>query len=366
MTGSLKTTIQRTNPDIPIKALDNILPLIETAIKEGRFLEAHNMAEEGCLVYPDNLRLQQLCGLSMSKSGAVTAAIEFLEPVYKNNPEDAETAGILAGVYKDKFKETANTQFAQKSLDTYLKNYIATGSYYTGINAATMNHIIGRGGKAKEIASKLIEEIGDPQDDIWKLATLGEAYLLAKNYDASVQHYKEASKVGRGKYGQLNSIYSQLLLLKHYIRIPVEIMGFFEPPKVAIFTGHMIDHPDRHAPRFPDSISPDIKKEILGKLEEHGVRIGYCSLACGGDILFAEALLELGGEVNIFLPFAMSDFLETSVEFAGKEWVDRFNSLISRAGVNFITEEKYFGDEDLYHFLGKVLIGSTILRTPIL
>ena len=87
----------------------------------------------------------------------------------------------------------------------------------------------------------------------------------------------------------------------------------FNPPAVAAFVGHMVDHPDRKSPRFPASIEAKVKEGLSNNIRTLNAKIGYCSLACGGDILFAEALAEQGGEVNIFIPFALPDFMFVSV-----------------------------------------------------
>ena len=88
----------------------------------------------------------------------------------------------------------------------------------------------------------------------------------------------------------------------------------------------MIDHPNRPQPRFPSSIEAEVKQAIRTTIKTVNAKIGYCSLACGGDILFAEAMEEVGGELNLFLPFNQTDFLNASVRFAGKDWEERFTS----------------------------------------
>ncbi len=302
----------------------------------------------------------------MSKSGAREAAIDYLKPLFEAGARDPETAGILAGVYKDQFKLSTDTHFASKSLEIYQQNYIKDKSYYTGINAATMNQITGSGQKAKEIAGEVIEQIGTPADsDYWAIATLAEAHLLKKQTDEAVKFYQLAAKVGKGQFGQLNSTYGQLLLLKNYILVPNSVMKLFSPPGIAAFTGHMIDH-NRQVPRFPAAISSQIGEQIKQKLVDEDILIGYSSLACGSDILFAEGLLELGGELNIFLPYAKNDFLKTSVEFAGEEWVQRFEEVLEKCNLTYITEERFFNDDVLYEFLGKVIIGSSILRSDLM
>jgi class 3 adenylate cyclase len=225
-----------------------------------------------------------------------------------------------------------------------------------------MHQIVGNGSKAREVAAEVVELLGTPdENDFWATATLAEAYLLQKKNKEAAHYYAQAASISTGKYGQLNSTYSQLLLLKHYLQIPGEIMGLFLPPGIAAFTGHMIDH-NRSIARFPESIEDQVAKQIRIQLSEHQISIGYTSLACGSDILFAEALIEIGGEVNVFLPFAKEDFLKTSVSFAGDHWVERFNKVLESCQLHYITEERYFNDSVLFDFLGKVIIGAAVLR----
>jgi class 3 adenylate cyclase len=140
-------------------------------------------------------------------------------------------------------------------------------------------------------------------------------------------------------------------------------MNLFSPPTVVAFAGHMIDKPDRPLPRFPASIEASIKQAIIHSLHTLQARIGYCSLACGGDILFAEAMAEAGGEVNLFLPFGIEDFLNTSINFAGTQWADRFHALLNKYPVSFITTDHYLGYDDLFSYQSKIIFGSAVLRS---
>ena len=333
---------------------------IENLITSGRYFEAHNMAEEYCAKHPDDIRAQQLCGLAMSKSGARVAAMNYLEPIFEKHDNDPETAGILGGVYKDHYKMTADSIFARKSLDTYLSNFEETKSYYTGINAATMSQILGRGKKARSVAQEVID-IASKEESFWAYATIGEAYLLLRNPVKAIEYYLKAAQMGGSQYGMMGSIYAQLLILEHFINVPEEIMKMFAPPKIAVFAGHMIDH-NRSAPRFPEEISEQVKFAIINELRLNKIRIGYSSLACGSDILFIEALLELGGEANIYLPFNREDFIKTSVDFAGEHWLERFKKIEESQKVTYISKSKYEGLDILFQFLGQIMIGSGIMR----
>lgn len=337
---------------------------IERLVEQGRYLEARALIEEA-IQQKSTIRLEQLYALALSKSGMPELAREVLEKTYSQNQEDAETAGILGGIYKVLFRQSEDSNYAVKSRDTYLKNFTLTGNYYNGINAATMSAIAGHARKGREIASEVISKLGDGKD-LWEVATLGEAYLLSKNYEKAIEYYLKARQLAGTDWGKISSVYNQLWLIKHYMHVSADILKIFAPPAVASFVGHMIDHPDRMQPRFPESIQDAVKSSIKSAIKAQKIAIGYCSLACGGDILFAEAMEEMGGEVNIFLPFRRDDFVEASVAFAGQNWIDRFNTLMDKHPVTYLTEEGYEQHSDLFTMQSKVVLGATLIRSSMM
>ncbi len=169
---------------------------IEKLIHQGHYFEARSVATNA-LTESDDLRLKQLHALAMSKSGGSGNARNYLEPIYKQHPEDPETAGILGGIYKELFKNSQDTKFALLSRDTYHKNFTLTGNYYTGINAATMSIIAGKAVKGKEIANELVRRLSATTSDFWELATLAEAHLLVKDKARAMALYFSIAPIGR-------------------------------------------------------------------------------------------------------------------------------------------------------------------------
>ncbi len=110
-----------------------------------------------------------------------------------------------------------------------------------------------------------------------------------------------------------------------------------EPAKTVLFSGHMTDAPDRAAPRFPADKVPQAQDEISAILRKWGVRSGdlcICGGARGGDILFAEACLELGARLEIVLALPVDAFLEASVQGEPElNWPARFERLSACAHV---------------------------------
>jgi hypothetical protein len=107
-----------------------------------------------------------------------------------------------------------------------------------------------------------------------------------------------------------------------------------------LFTGHMIDAPDRVAPRFPAALESRVRAVIGARVawfseKSAGSCVGIASGACGGDILFHEACAALGLPSILVLPFGPDAFVARSVRAdAAGEWEVRFAMLWNRLGAN--------------------------------
>ena len=95
--------------------------------------------------------------------------------------------------------------------------------------------------------------------------------------------------------------------------------------RVAAFTGHMVDAPDRPTPRFPPKKVEAVRKAIAQQLTKHKIGYGFSSAARGSDLLFLEELGKAGGRARVFLPFPREEFKKTSV---GYGWDDRFDKVL--------------------------------------
>jgi len=105
---------------------------------------------------------------------------------------------------------------------------------------------------------------------------------------------------------------------------------------ILLFSGHMIDRPERPVPRFPPEMEPRAREAIAHVLDELDVGsddIGIFGGACGGDLLFAEVALERGATLEMYLPFEEARFLDESVDFAGPAWRQRYRSIRARCSL---------------------------------
>lgn len=108
----------------------------------------------------------------------------------------------------------------------------------------------------------------------------------------------------------------------------------WQPRQVFLFSGHMIDTPERTEPRFPaekERIAAEAIGTVLDELGMGNHDLAICGGACGGDLLFAEAALRRGCRLDLYLQYAEADFLNASVAFAGESWVDRYHAVKANA-----------------------------------
>lgn len=344
-------------------------------LKLGEPLVAYDVLNEGCKTVPGDPVLRQLLALSLARSGAQDRAEVILAELIGEGHENEETLGTKARVHKDLWQNSKDPIERRRQLalayDCYSQAYEKTGGYWTGINAATMALILGRESVAADLAQQVrtqcLEALKDTSgsDRYWPLATLGEAGLILRQWTEAQMWYAQAAQLGKGRYGDLSSTRRNLRLLLEHLEIdggPYE--ESFQIPKILVFTGHMIDHPNRTNPRFPSHLVPEVQRAIEKRLDKLGSNIGYASAACGGDILFLEALLKRRGEIHIVLPFDRVSFIKESIDFLPNgNWVGRFDELTRRAAEVVVASEGRFGGAGIsFEYANHLLNGLACIR----
>ena len=106
-----------------------------------------------------------------------------------------------------------------------------------------------------------------------------------------------------------------------------------------VFSGHMIDAPNRPHPRFPasqeDVAAARIKQaieEIAAAAAERQERIvGLAGVSDGGDLLFHEACHQLGVETQVLLPVPELVYRATAMSRQPSRWADRYHAALRNA-----------------------------------
>jgi len=347
----------------------------ERILAQGEPLLAYDVVTAGLATWPKDTRLRQLQGLALARSGATDRANAILEDLRREAQPAEETLGMLGRTYKDLAIAAATSdqraQFLKRAAETYAEAYRTSGGYWSGINAATMSLLVGQTAQANELARKVREQClkeveGRTGDSYWELAALGEAALILRDLSQAGKWYGRAAKKGRNRFGDLQSSRRNArLILQHWKENPAWIDNYLRTPNVIVFAGHMIDRPDRVAPRFPPQFEPLVAKKIRQKLDELEPGFGFSSAACGSDILFLEAMLDRGAEVSIVLPYNEEEFIRDSVEIGAeaKKWRARFDTVLARAA-RVITASNHrleIGGVS-YEFANQLVLGLATIR----
>jgi hypothetical protein len=119
--------------------------------------------------------------------------------------------------------------------------------------------------------------------------------------------------------------------------------------RVVLFTGHMVDAPDRRAdkvrfPRTPEAeataralIEAALRDEMAAP---DGVSLGIAGGACGGDVLFHETCAALGIPTRLFLALPPDRFQVESVQHGGPGWVERYRALCEQLPSRVLQDDK--------------------------
>jgi len=265
-----------------------------------------------------------------------------LAELIRTTGKQEETLCLLGRVYKEIWRRSTRPAEAAQALrhaqELYSEAYALYHTCYPGINLA---FTLAMGGQRVE-AEKCARAVADlcraqlakagASGDGWLLATLAEAMTHLGDMQAAGESYRRAAALFAGKWRDLSSMRHQAReILQSRGDEPRALDGCFALPSVVVFAGHMLDRPGRSQPRFPADREAEVRRQIRQYLDEVKVGFGYCSAACGGDILFCECMLERGAELHLVLACPVEAFKRQSVNFAGEGWARRFDDIIAKA-----------------------------------
>jgi class 3 adenylate cyclase len=365
-------------------------------ISTGHPTRAFELVREGSDYYKNDRRLQYLNALALARGRNINLAEQHAKQLLTaDNLDDQlrlDAVSLIGRLHKGRYQRTTlpeeKADYASRAYDTYRTAYQLSKDSFPGINAASMSllanipkdkvHAL-----AKEVLDLALAELKEPgsENDYWLFATIGEAYLLLEQFTGTDENdgncaewwYRRAITEAAGDIGSVVSMRRQVQLLKERLNLPEEIMSIFSIGACVIFSGHMIDHPDRQSqglpPRFPAdaALENEVATAIGKELEQWDANVGYVSAGCGSDILFAEQMIQRKAELHIVLPFDREDFYKTSVDFGLPEmsgWRERCDKVLAEATeLHYATPEKFLGDDLYFDFVNRYTQGLALARS---
>ena len=210
----------------------------------------------------------------------------------------------------------------------------------------------------------LIENRGE-DESYYVAATEAEARLLLDDPnepDGARAALERAAKLHGGDFGAVSTTRRQLALVCQLRGIDPEVLGALAGPAVVHFCGHRIAAAGQVG-RFDAADEARVTERMAEEVGRSPATYAYGALASGGDILWAEALLDAGAELHVVLPFALAEFRAVSVEPAGARWVARFERCLEAAtAVSYATEDAYVDDDVLFRYGSELAMGLALLR----
>ncbi len=274
---------------------------VKRAVREGDFLMAYDAAREAVEEHRlEDVWLQQQMALALAQLGSTARAQAILKSLLELEPANRETLGLLGRTYKDEWHaDRENTKARDSALEWYQRAFaIDPPDYYPGINAAALALLSDDRQLASHLATKVMKicqnnlQAPHPEELYWLRASLAEAFLILQQPEEAKKAYRQAAAIKNLSLRELCSTRKQARLLANHIYGRPELFDqCFSIPKLAIFSGHMMDSVNRSARRFAAADEPAIRSAIEKQLEQMNAGISFSSAACGSDIIFLEAML---------------------------------------------------------------------------
>ncbi len=354
--------------------------------KAGRFQFALEHLQHGLDREPHNLDLLREVGICLQRLALDAVAGHSLDRArahYRAALEihlrDTETWTLLGRVDKDawaaawnrpeytpaKKREEAAYEDAllRAAIESYTLAYrTSPGHYYSGINALTLMHLYrhltgdARYDHDMEIMAGAVRFAAGCETDqnqiFWAKATLGDLEVLVGTTQTVTNTYKEAVAKNENDWFALHSSCSQLQLLNDLgfnserVQAGISVFeralaklrkpeGDWQPRQVILFSGHMVDAPDRSKPRFPadkEEIAAQKIAEALDALGAGPEDLALCQGAAGGDLLFLDACQSRGVRCQTLIPLPEPEFIERSIlpSARGETWRERYFKMKGR------------------------------------
>ena len=329
--------------------------------------------ETALAIDPDDKPCREKKAVCLGRLGRHEEAREWTRRLTEDFPQDPEVWALAGRVEKENWiqrwrqadgapaqmREAAAAELAslEEAIAPYHQAFIADPShYYSGINSLTLHLLLQHLGGApnKTVVDNLIGGVlwasltAQQRDkkDYWARASYAELCLLVNPKDSVIREYRMAVAAADRDWFALDSTRQTLTLLRDLEFRPDETAAAlaivdaeiaraappFSPRQVILFSGHIMDAPDRPQPRFPVQMEAAASREIAQALDALGAGDGdlaLCQAAAGGDLLFLEACRQRGVRCRVLLPFEEPEFIEQSILTAthGEKWRERYFAL---------------------------------------
>ena len=338
--------------------------LAQAAVARGDLIAAYDLTVSAMASGDASAAVRHQQVLALARMGDTERAMALFEEYGLGRSGDPHHRAVGARLLKDRALALPPGEERRAALDAafhaYHAIFLESGDSFPGVNAATLALLAGRDEEARQLAQALLANpVVAASADFYSAVTRSEALLVLGRVEQAVAALAAPPVAGSRDHGARSTSRRQLAMVAGHIGLPerqrAELLGALASPAVVHFAGHMFAADAELEARIRAAIDVALTQENAG--------FGYGALACGADILFAEALLARGGELHVVLPFVEHDFIAQSVLPGGEQWLERYRDCLgAAASVTYATAIPFFGDSAQYGYASRMAMGLARLR----
>ncbi len=367
---------------------------------EGQCLRAAETARAARTAHPGDLRIAVLSALVTARTGGEEAALTELErlspdvvpapaaieeivdrfagrtlpplPAGEAPPSQqigehrrlaVDVLADAADIFLEGWERDADPRHLRRARDLWLVHWDRSGNGGSLSSAARLTWLLGDPTGSRRMAETAVTRLGDSSaapTTFESLAARALAQMILGQPEEALETLARLAYLG--DHNHLPKALARRALAElaaHGLPVPPEAFARLTPPGMVVFAAP--PWPAGAVPMLPDD---DVVRSALRPvMNEWRPDIAYTGAMPGPDLLFVEAMLEQGGEVNLVLPFAIDEFVAAHVAPAGQVWETRFRSALARAAsVTVASPDPYNADGLLFHLAGLITRGIVCAR----
>jgi len=344
--------------------MDEAADLAKAALAKGDLIAAYDIASAAIEAGEESGAIRHQQVLALARIGDTERAMGLFAAYGLDRSGDTHERTIGARLLKDRALAAApgpaRRQALERAFEAYHAIYRESGDSFPGINAATLALLAGDAERSRALAAALLDDpaLAEPAD-YYRAATRAEALLLLGRSAEVTATLASGVVRTSADLGGRSSTLRQLARIAAHLGLgeaeQAALLAPLRPPRVIHYCGHMFGADPAAEAR--------IRRAIDAVLGEEEIGFAFGALACGADILAAEALLDRGAELHVVLPFEEEDFLLQSVRPGGGAWEARYRACRDRARkIVFASPMAYFGNPAQYGYASRTAMGLARLR----
>jgi hypothetical protein len=268
--------------------------------------------------------------ITMARAGSFELAERlFREGGYAERVGDAASLAVLGRLLKDRAGRLPHPQRAEayaRAAEAYAAADRAQPQPYTRLNVAALSFLAGDRDRACAIARDILDWLDSGEQlaetPYYLEAARAEALLLCGEVDAAAAALANAIAAQPEAWLDHAATIAQLRTICAAAGLDATFIDPLRPPRSLHYAGHLGLAPEGH-----ELLSAGVRRVI----EAERIGFGFGALAAGCEIVIAEALVEEGAELHVFLPGQVEEFAAISVDPYGEQWRTRFDRCLEAA-----------------------------------